>query len=60
MNIAYNGRFVADIETRKINGQSGMGFYRLLFQVEINTSAWEDYDHAVANCRKAIDKWSGV
>lgn len=42
MSIAYNGRFVADIETRKINGQSGIGFYRLLFQVEINTSAWED------------------
>lgn len=39
MTIAYNGKIVTEIETRAINGLSGIGFYRLLFQVEINTSA---------------------
>lgn len=42
MNIAYNGRFVADIEMRSVSGQLGIGFHRLFFRVDINTFAWQD------------------
>ncbi len=40
--ITYNSTFVTEIETRAITGQSGIGFYRLLFRVDINTAAWKD------------------
>lgn len=42
MTIAYNSRIVADIEMRSVSGHSGIGFYRLFFQVDINTTPWQD------------------
>lgn len=55
MTIAYNGKIVTEIETRAINGLSGIGFYRLLFQVDINPTAWKDPPAIFREIRGQID-----